>query len=103
VSVLSRSFGSATIRSGGGVASIWPTGSGQAGLVSFTWTAVASASDYEIGVGTGPGQSNVGLYDTASTALTYDLLLPSGLYYVRVSALVGGIWQPPSPDVILNV
>jgi hypothetical protein len=69
-----------------------------------TWASVGGATDYLVSVGTAPGASDIGTFDTGSTALAYDVALPSGVYYVRVAAVVGGVTQSPSsPDVVFNV
>jgi hypothetical protein len=75
--------------------------------VLLQWQAPASGAaptQYVVEAGTAPGLSNLGQFPTGSaSAFVIVANVPPGTYYVRVRALNGETFGPPSNEVVITV
>jgi FtsP/CotA-like multicopper oxidase with cupredoxin domain len=63
------------------------------GSVTFNWTPLVGASQYALWFGSAAGAYDLGSVFTASTSSTATLPIRGATVYVRLWALVGGVWQ----------
>ena len=68
----------------------------------FAWTAVPSASNYTLWVGTAPSTQNALYYSSTSTAPTTATLQPGITYYATMWTLVNGVWSSTSSTFQTN-
>jgi subtilisin-like proprotein convertase family protein len=74
--------------------------------VSLRWQAPARSpapTEYRIEVGSRPGESDLGVFDTGSPANTIAAPVPAGSYVVRVRAKVGVAIGAPSNEIAFRV
>lgn len=71
--------------------------------VTFTWSAVPSATTYLIEVGTSYGLSDTLAVTISATSTSYGALLAAGTHYVRIRATVGGVLGAPSEEWVVVV
>ena len=72
--------------------------------VTLSWTASGAASSYVIEAGSGPGLSNVVVFDTGTRATSYVARdVPRGTYFVRLRARSACGSSAPSNEVVITV
>jgi hypothetical protein len=74
---------------------------GQAVRLEWTHAQTAGLQGSVLEAGSGPGATSVSL--PMGTATSFEATVPSGVYYVRVRAMVNGALAPPSNEITLQV
>jgi hypothetical protein len=70
--------------------------------VTLSWNAPSSgdaATSYFVEAGTGPGLSNIGVFNTGNAATSLSAIVPIGLYYVRIRGANSCGMGAPSSDI----
>jgi hypothetical protein len=75
--------------------------SGQSVRLAWTHVAVPGLQGSVLEAGFSPGATSVSL--PMGTATSFEAVVPSGVYYVRVRALVNGTLAPPGNEITLAV
>jgi hypothetical protein len=94
---------------GGGVVPVPPSGltASVAGrVISLSWTPPttgATPTSYVVDVGTISGSSNLGSFNTGSTATSVSGTVAPGRYFIRMRTRANTNLSAPSSDVIVDV
>jgi hypothetical protein len=75
-------------------------------VVALSWTPSATGAtptSYVIDVGTISGSSNLGSFDTRSTATSVSGTVPPGRYFIRLRTRANTLLSAPSSEVIVDV
>ena len=94
---------------GGGVVPVPPTGlsaSVSGRLISLSWTPPATGAtptSYVVDVGTIAGSSNLGSFNTGSTATSVSGTVAPGRYFIRLRTKANSLLSSPSNDVVVVV
>ena len=94
---------------GGGVVPVAPDGvaatlSGR--VISLSWnspTTGAAPTSYVVDVGTATGASNLGSFNTGTTATTVSGSVPAGRYFIRLRTRANTLLSAPSSEVVVDV
>lgn len=72
--------------------------------VSLAWgEAAGNAESYVIEAGTGPGRTNIGVFDTGVLDTRLFAVVPRGLYYLRIRARNAFGLSAPTNEIVLSV
>ena len=94
---------------GGGVVPVPPSGltaSVSGRVISLAWTPPATGAtptSYVVDVGTISGSSNLGSFNTGSTATSVSGTVPPGRYFIRVRTRANTNLSAPSSEVVVVV
>lgn len=94
---------------GGGVVPVPPSGlnaSVSSRVISLSWTPPstgATPTSYVVDVGTISGSSNLGSFNTGSTATSVSGTVPPGRYFIRLRTRANTLLSAPSSEVIVDV
>lgn len=94
---------------GGGVVPVPPSGltaSVSGRVISLSWTPPATGAtptSYVVDVGTISGSSNLGSFNTGSTATSVSGAVGPGRYFIRMRTRAGTLLSAPSSEVIVVV
>ncbi len=95
--------------SGGGVVPVPPDGLSaavSARVISLSWTPPATGatpSSYVVDVGTTSGSSNLGSFNTGTTATSVSGAVPPGRYFIRLRTRASTLLSAPSNEVVVVV
>ena len=94
---------------GGGVVPVPPTGlsaSVSGRVISLSWTPPATGAtptSYVVDVGTIAGSSNLGSFNTGSTATSVSGTVAPGRYFIRLRTKANSLLSSPTNDVVVVV
>jgi len=75
-------------------------------VISLSWTPPATGatpSSYVVDVGTTSGSSNLGSFNTGTTATSVSGAVPPGRYFIRLRTRASTLLSAPSNEVVVVV